>query len=166
MLAGSSFGPSWERAWGVGVLVVVIVTSCVFGVSLLRTPVYETQAKVRTSGAIEKDAVVQEAIESLPDAHLNAPWQVQLTRAKVLENLTVERSEDTGTYLLIYEDSDPFRAQLIVNTVGRISGELVRPARLPETPVAPNPLRDTLLTLVIGLAVLVLWIIVRSRRTT
>jgi hypothetical protein len=166
MLARSSSGPSLGRPWEVGVFVVLSATMAVLFAGLTQAPVYEAKAKVRTSGAIEEHAVAQETIARFGSERFGNLFRVQPSRAEVLENLTIERGEDTGTYLLTYEDNAPEKAYMVVNTMGKVSGELVRPATLPTKPVSPHPLRNTLLTLVVGLAVLGLWIIVRSRRTT
>jgi hypothetical protein len=81
----------------------------------------------------------------------------------LLDNLTVEQVEGTQFIVLTYEDSDPMRARQIANTVGEVSSELIserssnltatvwEKAALPESPVSPHPLRNGLLTLVIGL---------------
>jgi capsular polysaccharide biosynthesis protein len=65
-----------------------------------------------------------------------------------------------------YRDTDPQRAQQIVNTVGEVFSDQVsnvspsasaitatvwEPAVLPETPVSPNVLRNVVLALVLGL---------------
>ena len=86
--------------------------------------------------------------------------------AELLDNLTVEQVEDTNYtsfIVLTYEDTDPYKAKRIVNTVGAVSSELIserssafratvwEKAAGPENPVSPHPLRNGLLTLVIGL---------------
>jgi capsular polysaccharide biosynthesis protein len=84
----------------------------------------------------------------------------------VLGNTSAEPDPGTAFVNVSYRDSDPMRAHLIANTVGEVSSELVSErsaagsnitatvwgkATLPETPVSPHPLRNGLLTLVIGL---------------
>jgi capsular polysaccharide biosynthesis protein len=64
-----------------------------------------------------------------------------------------------------YKDSDPERAQLIANTIGKVLSEKIsevsigansitatvwEPATLPETPVSPDPVRDVIIALVLG----------------
>jgi capsular polysaccharide biosynthesis protein len=98
--------------------------------------------------------------------------------AELLDNLTVEHVEGTQFIRLTYEDTDPERAKQIVNTVGQVSCELIsersaagiqltatvwEKAAVPESPVSPHPLRNGLLTLVIGL-VLCAGIVVALRR--
>jgi hypothetical protein len=89
-----------------------------------------------------------------------------LTPAELLDNLTIEQVESTSFIVLAYEDTDPVRAKWIVNTVGQVSSELIsersaagsqltaklyEEAVVPDSPVSPDPLRNGLLTLVIGL---------------
>jgi capsular polysaccharide biosynthesis protein len=91
---------------------------------------------------------------------------LQMKPAELLDNLTVEQIEGTQFIRLTYEDTDPERAQRIVNTVGQVSSELisersvdgsnftatvVEKAAVPEGPVSPRPSRNGLLALMIGL---------------
>ena len=83
-----------------------------------------------------------------------------------MDNLTVEQVENTGFIVLTYQGNDPVEATKIVNTVSEVSSERISPisavgskftatvwerAAVPESPVSPHPLRNGLLTLVIGL---------------
>ena len=89
--------------------------------------------------------------------------------AELLDNLTVERVEGANLVRLTYEGTDPYEAKRTVDTVGEVSSEsfsgrsaaggdftatLVRRAPLPDAPVSPNPLRDGLLVLVVGLVLI------------
>jgi len=64
-----------------------------------------------------------------------------------------------------YKDSDPERAKLIANTIGKVLSEKIsevsvganaitatvwEPATLPETPVSPDPVRNVIIALVLG----------------
>jgi capsular polysaccharide biosynthesis protein len=83
---------------------------------------------------------------------------------ELFDNLTVEQVEGTQFIRLTYEDANPEGAKQIVNTVGEVSSELIsdrsrdltaklyEKARVSYTPVSPHPIRNGLLTLVIGLA--------------
>jgi capsular polysaccharide biosynthesis protein len=85
---------------------------------------------------------------------------------QLLNNLTVEQIEDTQFIRLGYTDTDPKRAEQIVNMVGQVSSERIsassasgnivatvfEKAGIPLAPVSPKPWRNGLLTLVIGLA--------------
>jgi capsular polysaccharide biosynthesis protein len=99
---------------------------------------------------------------------------------ELLNNLTVQY-EDALFIGLVYTDSDPKRAQQIVNTVGRLYTERITSeatstqkmhldteltatldeASLPLKPVSPKPLRNGLITLVVGLTLLLAWALVR-----
>jgi capsular polysaccharide biosynthesis protein len=91
---------------------------------------------------------------------------LQISPAELLDNLTIEQDAGTSFIRLTYEDTDPERAKQIVTTVGEVSSERISPIRavgskftatawekaaVPESPVSPTPLRNGLLTLVIGL---------------
>jgi hypothetical protein len=107
--------------------------------------------------AIDSRPVAGEAIQRL---------ELEMTPAELLDSLTVEQIEGTSFLRLSYEDTNPERAQRIANTVGEVFSEFVsersagdsqlratvyEKARVSYTPVSPHPLRNGLLTLVIGL---------------
>jgi hypothetical protein len=92
--------------------------------------------------------------------------------SELLDNLTVEQVENTSFIVLTYEGSDPYKAKQIVNTVGAVSSELTErsstltatvweKASVPESPVSPHPLKNGLLTLVIGLVLCAGTVVVR-----
>jgi len=117
--------------------------------------------------AIDSRPIAQEAIQRLG---------LQMEPAELLDNLTIEQVENTSFIVLTYEDTDPVRAQRIVNTVGQVSSELIsersaagsnltanvfEEAMVPECPVSPQPLRNGLLTLVIGVVLCAGTVVVR-----
>ena len=84
----------------------------------------------------------------------------------MLANSSAEPDPGTVFVNVSYRDSDPMRAHLIANTIGIVLSEKIpetslganaitatvwEKATLPETPVSPHPLRNGILTLVIGL---------------
>ncbi len=93
---------------------------------------------------------------------LNLP---ELSAREVLANMTVEPEPGTMFIDISYKDSDPQRAQLIANTIGEVSSRKISdvtlgangmiavtatvwaPAKLPQNPVSPNPVRNMLLAL-------------------
>src|SRR5215218_3836060 len=104
------------------------------------------------------------AIESRPVAEeVIRRSGLRMDPDELLDNLTVEQVEDTNFIVLTSEDNNPMRARLIANAVGEVSSELIserssnltaivwQKAALPESPVSPHPLRNGILTLVIGL---------------
>jgi capsular polysaccharide biosynthesis protein len=107
--------------------------------------------------AIDSRPVAEEAIQRL---------ELEMTPAELLDNLTIEQVESTSFIVLTYEGNNPVEATKIVNTVGQVSSELIsersaagsqltanvyEEAMVPDSPVSPDPLRNELLTLVIGL---------------
>jgi capsular polysaccharide biosynthesis protein len=127
------------------------------------------QHVAQMEGATHSRPVAEEAIRRL---------ELDTSPDELLGNLTVEQIESTSFIVLTYEDTDPARAQAIANTVGNVSSELVseRGARspgsnltasvyeeaiVPESPVSPDPLRDGLLTLVMGLVLCVGLVVAR-----
>ena len=108
--------------------------------------------------AIDTTPVAEETIRRLG---------LRMKPAELLDRLTAEQEAGTIFVRLTYEDTDPQRARLIVNTVGEVSSERISPtsaagsnftatvwakATVPESPVSPHPLRNGVLTLVVGLA--------------
>jgi capsular polysaccharide biosynthesis protein len=111
--------------------------------------------------AIDSRPVAEKAIQRLG---------LQMGAGELLDNLTVEQVENTSFIVLTYESNDPYKAKRIVNTVGQVSSELIsetsaangqltanvyEKAMVSENPVSPHPLRNGLLTLVIGLVLCV-----------
>ncbi len=110
---------------------------------------------------IDSRPVAEEAVQRL---------ELKMSPAELLDNLTIEQDAGTSVIRLTYEDTDPERVRLIVNTVSEVSSERISPIRAvgseftatvwekaaaPESPVSPTPLRNGLLTLVIGLVLCV-----------
>jgi capsular polysaccharide biosynthesis protein len=99
---------------------------------------------------------------------------LRMEPAELLDNLTVEQVENTSFIVLTYEGNDPVEAQQIVNTVGEVASEFISEtsmagskltatvyakAAVPENPVSPKPLRNGLLTLVIGLVLCAVYLV-------
>jgi len=160
------------------VLVAVAVTSA----SLSSRPTYEASAQVlvgwqqdqwwENSGGSGEELQTLEyrepptqtmlpAIDSRPVAEETLQrLGLQMDPADLLDKLTAEQIEGTQFVRLTYEDSNPYKAKRIVNTVGAVSSEFAergntltatvrKKAAAPKTPVSRTPLR--LLTLVLGL---------------
>ena len=116
------------------------------------------QATLTLAEATRSRPVAEDTIE-----HLG----LSTTPRVFLERLKAEPIENTQFIEVSYTDSDPQRAQMVVNTVVDVlsqkvsemapsSNDPVRAtlwerARIPEDPVSPNPLRNGLLVLVSGL---------------
>ncbi len=108
---------------------------------------------------IDSRPVAEEAIQRL---------ELKMSPAELLDNLTIEQDAGSSFIRLTYEGTNAAEATDIVNTVGEVSSERIseaggaafnltasvyEKAREPDnpTPVSSNPLRNGLLTLVIGL---------------
>jgi capsular polysaccharide biosynthesis protein len=168
------------RAAARAMVAVVLVAVAVTGASLWQPPTYEASAQVRVDWqqegqwktlefreppptlmmihAIDRRPVAKEAIQRL---------ELEMSPVELLDKLTVEQVENTTFIALRYEDTNAPRAQQIVNTVGEVFSEYIsersaagsnitatvfEKAAIPYTPVSPHPLRNGLLTLVVGLA--------------
>jgi capsular polysaccharide biosynthesis protein len=118
----------------------------------LRETIILTMAHVIDSRPVAEEAIGRLGLRTEP--------------AELLDNLTIEQVENTSFIRLTCEGTDPVKAQQIANTVGEVSSELLskrsaagskvraavhEEAIVPESPVSPDPLRNGLLTLVMGL---------------
>ena len=172
----------WKRLWVIVLMALVFVGAAV-GSSFWQTPVYEASATLlvgQKQGKIEQPNLmssveglqqlthtVVEAVDSRPIAEEVVQQQgLQMTPQDLLDNLAVEQVEDTQFVGLSYRDTDPEKAQEIINHVGDVSSERISeavsgtdsitvsvwdPAPLPEAPVSPDPVRDAFLALGLGL---------------
>jgi capsular polysaccharide biosynthesis protein len=117
--------------------------------------------------SIDSRLVAEETIRRL---------ELRMDPSELLDNLTVEQVENTSFIVLTYEGADPVEAKQIVNTLGEVSSEFIseRSARfpgsqltarvyeeaiVPDTQVSPDPLRNGLLTLVIGLVLCAVYLV-------
>jgi capsular polysaccharide biosynthesis protein len=107
--------------------------------------------------AVDTEPVAQGVVEQL-----NQP---ELSAGEVLANMSVEPDPGTMFINVSYKDSDPQRAQLIANTIAEMSSQKIsdvmlganpivariwQPATLPENPVSPNPVRNSIVALLLG----------------
>jgi capsular polysaccharide biosynthesis protein len=105
----------------------------------------------------------------------------EMTPEELLDNLDTWHVEGTNFIRLTYEGTHPQEAAQIVNTVGEVSSERIseasgaatklratvsKEARVPAnpTPVSPDPLKNGLLTLVVGLALCAAYIVRMGQR--
>ena len=182
-----------NRVFRVLAVAVVLVAGGVAGASLLQTPKYEASAQMwveqKQGGQLETEdhiglqtivLTLTHFIDSRPIAEeAIGRLGLRMEPAELLDGLTVEQVEDTSFIVLTYEGTDPVQAKQIVNTVGevsseRISGESAAGSKLranvyeeavvPESPVSPDPLRNGLLTLVIGLVLCAVYLVRMGQR--
>jgi capsular polysaccharide biosynthesis protein len=151
---------------------VFIVTS----LSAYQLPKYEATAVVlvgQKGTAEPSQELARTAAKMVPTMPVAQAVVEQLnlpkgSAGKVLENMSVEHEPGEAPPLIdiSYEDSDPKRAQVIANAIGRVASQKLpevspdkdaitatvwQPATLPSNPVSPKPLRNGLIALAIGL---------------
>ena len=182
-----------NRVFRVLAVAVVLVAVGVAGASLLQTPKYEASAQMwveqKQGGQLETEdhiglqtivLTLTHFIDSRPIAEeAIGRLGLRMEPAELLDGLTVEQVEDTSFIVLTYEGTDPVQAKQIVNTVGEVSSERIsgesaagsklranvyEEAVLPESPVSPDPLRNGLLTLVIGLVLCAVYLVRMGQR--
>src|SRR5215208_6100269 len=163
-----------RRMWIV-ILVPLLTVSIAVGVSLLQQPVYDATAKVvvsprgqqanfsNTISGLQALAIEMEAaglnrsmVEEIVDAQ-GEPSAV--SAADINNNLSITQLEDTRFLTLTYSDTDKRRAQEVVNNAVKIFAKeapdavvkVSAYAGVPTAPEDPDPLRNGLGALVIGL---------------
>lgn len=170
----------WRRLWVIA-LVAILFTGTAVGISLLLPPTYEASIKIlvgQKQGLTDTPADVsglQQLTETMSETVSSRP-----VADAVIKQLDLKTSPETflddnldaspiGDSLLVqvnYKDSDPERAKKVANTVGDvfskqisdyssdnngITATVVENAVTPDDPVSPNPLRNGLLALILGL---------------
>jgi capsular polysaccharide biosynthesis protein len=168
----------WKR-WWIIVLVVVTLTGGIIGLSLMQPPVYEASIKILVGqqrgiaetpfdvgGLQDVTATVAEAVSSRPIAKAVIEQEnLNTDPGTFLTNLEVSVIENTQFIEVNYRDSDPERAQRVVNTLGDVFSKRIaevnprgsvmtatvwEPAGVPGEPISPNPLRNGLVALMVG----------------
>lgn len=164
----------WRRLW----VVLMVAAICVLGtvsLSLAQTPQYEATAMIligQEPGGPAQD--LQELMPTVTDLVSTRPvatdviqeLDLQMTPGGFLGNLTVDQAESTQKLEVSYRTSDPEMARDIANAVaGAVSNRISRAnlgaeaitvtvweqAVAPGAPVSPDPVRNGLLALAIGL---------------
>ena len=128
-------------------------------------------AQVNLMGSVEGlqqlTHTVAAAVDSRPVAEEGIQRHgLQMDPENLLERLTVQQIEDTQFLLLSYKDADPERAREIVDSVSDVSTQRIAEANatrsdititvweyatVPTSPISPNPIRNGLLALGLGL---------------
>jgi capsular polysaccharide biosynthesis protein len=164
------------------VLVAVMLTGLVAGLSLAQTPTYEaniiilvgqepgtTQTPVPVGDLNALTQTMTETVDSLTVAEAAIQQlDLQMTPGSLERNLSAERVPDSQLIRVSYTDTSPEQAQQIVNAVGDVFSEQVsrtsasanpisatvwERAEVPGAPVDPNVARNTLIALIAGLLV-------------
>jgi capsular exopolysaccharide synthesis family protein len=152
----------------------------VLAFDLTQTPQYEASIKIlvgQKRGITEtpSDAIglqqltltMAQAVSTRPVAEAVILQQdLQTTPEALLAELSVEQIPSTQFVEVSYKDPNPERARRVVNTVGEVFSEQVsavsssansitatvwEPAITPDEPVSPDPARDVLLAMALGL---------------
>lgn len=169
----------WRRLWVILVVVAICVFSAV-NLSLAQTPRYEATAKILIEpeqgdlatggpgqGLQELIPTVVDLVStrSIAEAVIQE-LDLQMTPGELLRNLTVQQVESTQNIEISYQSSDPDMARDIANAVastvsarisernlgtGTITVSVWERAVAPDAPVSPDPVRNGLLALAIGL---------------
>lgn len=188
MMARNAYLPVSPRVAARLTVAVVLIAVTVAVASLARTPQYQGSSKIligqdlrdlqQAAPGKQEIQKLQEATKTLAEATESRPvaetvierLRLSTTPETFLERLNAEPIDNTQFVQLSYTDTDPVRAQRVVNTVGEVLSEEVsrvnhsandaitatlwEQAALPNEPVSPNPLRNGLLVLVPGLIVI------------
>jgi capsular polysaccharide biosynthesis protein len=111
------------------------------------------KASQATATALDGPGVAQRVV-----GRLNLPKE---STGELLKNMSAEQEPDVPVIDVTYTDTNPMRAQLVVNAAGQVVPDYVKggsfmatqwePAKLPDAPISPNPFRNGLITLAIGL---------------
>lgn len=172
-----------RRLWII-VLVAAVLAGSAVGFSLMQTPTYEASTKllIGQKGADETRGSLSGDIQGLQDL---APTMAKALTTRpvaqavveqlgmpeesaeaLLDNLEAQQDPSTTFVDVSYRDSDPKRAQLVVNTVGEVFSRQVsdlspnvndltatvwEQATLPESPVSPNPALNGVMALALGI---------------
>lgn len=170
----------WKRLWVV-LLVTIVLVGAAVGSSLGLTPTYEASIRILVgqergitetpsdvAGLQQLTQTMAEGVNSRPVAEtVIRQLGLRITPEDFLENrLNVEQIRDTQFIQVDYEDTSPERAQQVANAIGDVFSEQISQvsssanditvtvwerAEVPDDPVSPNPVRNGLLALGLGL---------------
>src|SRR5215210_7873436 len=173
-------GVIWKRLWIV-VLVAALLTGAVVGFSYAQTPIYEASIKILVGqergitetpndvlGLQQLTQTMVGGVSSRPVAEAVIRQQdLRMTTHEFLdEHLSVEQEPNTQWIQVAYRDASPERAARVANAVGDVFSKQVSEvsprasaitatvwerAVVPDAPVSPNPVRNGLAALILGL---------------
>jgi capsular exopolysaccharide synthesis family protein len=168
-----------RRLWAIG-LVTAVLTGVVVGFSMAQAPIYEasTTILVGQESGITQDPNYALGLQQLTQTMVGAvnsrpvakavirQENLRMTTEEFLGHLSVEQVPNTQWIQVTYRDVSPERAQRLANAVGDVFSKQVSEvsssasgitatvwerAVVPDAPVSPNPVRNGLLALVLGL---------------
>jgi non-specific protein-tyrosine kinase len=166
------------------VLAALVFAGFAAGFSFWQTPIYETSVLVLIGQKQEANDVptslqsdvqgLQQITETVATAATTNPivdgvaQRLNLDSPELPGSLSSEVITGTTFVQVSYKDSDPERAQRIVNAAGDVLSERIsevspgtssvtasvwQPAAMPESPVSPDPVRNVLLGMLLGVMV-------------
>ncbi len=166
------------RLWVI-VLVAIIFVGASVGFSLTQTPQYrasigilvgqdqDTDLSSNVQGLQKLTPTLVRAVDSRPLAEaVIQQLNLRTTPEDFLENMSVERVADTQFIRVSYKDPNPQMARDVANAIGNEFSEQIseistdasgvtaivwEPAVVPDKPASPNPMRDGVLGLVVGI---------------
>jgi capsular exopolysaccharide synthesis family protein len=171
-----------RRLWVISVVAVVLAGAAV-GFSMAQTPVYEASIKILVGqergitqdpnyayGLQQLTQTMVGGVSSRPVAKAVIRQEnLQMTTEEFLgEHLSAEQEPNTQWIQVHYTDSSPERAQRVANAVGDVFSKQISEvspnanaitatvwerAVVPDAPVTPNPVRNGLLALALGLII-------------
>src|SRR5215207_249919 len=171
-----------RRLWVISVVAVVLAGAAV-GFSMAQTPVYEASIKILVGqeSGITQDPNYAMGLQQLTQTMVGGvssrpvakavirQENLQMTSQEFLgEHLSAEQEPNTQWIQVHYTDSSPERAQRVANAVGDVFSKQVSEvspnanaitatvwerAVVPDAPVTPNPVRNGLLALALGLII-------------
>jgi capsular polysaccharide biosynthesis protein len=170
-----------RQIWLITLITALFVGAAV-GFSLLQTPVYEAKIKILVglqrdgsvplnlgsdiAGLQQLTLTMAEAVDTRPVAEaVTDELNLQESPEALLEDLSAQQMPNTQFIEVSYKDTNPRRAQLVVNRIGQEFSEQVSDvspsgngvnatvwerAITPQAPVSPKPLLNSLVALVVG----------------
>ena len=118
-------------------------------------------------GLQEVALTVAKAVPTVPvaEAVVERVDLPEVSTEEVLENMSAQQDPGTMFIDVSYKNPDPERTQLVANTIGQVTTEKIsqvspgasamtatvwEPATLPNTPVSPDLIRNSILAFVLG----------------
>lgn len=174
-------GVLWRRSWAIVLVTAVLAGSAVFfsvsQVPRYESSILMLVGKEQgdAPGSLASDVqglqqLTQTVAEVIPTRTVAEAvirdLDLSVTPDEFLENLSVEPVQNTQVVEVSYRDPDPRTARRVADTVGEVFSEQVdelspsasaitatvwEQAEVPGAPVSPDPVRDGLLGLVLGL---------------
>jgi capsular polysaccharide biosynthesis protein len=168
-----------KRIWVV-LLAIVLIEALAVSSSLLQEPRYEASIQILVGQRSDVNPTfalsvldlqqltltMSQAVNTRPVAEaVTRRLNLSMTPEDLLANLDSEALEETQFIEVTYRDSDPQRAERVVNAIGEAFSEQVsnvslsanavtatvwERATVPEEPISPNPVRRAFLGLLIG----------------